>query len=332
MSSQWSRASTHSLASEGEAEVYLGHMLRERLRCTWATCNDSCLAEVLRGYVPIMGLAKTSCVFPSFTEKPAIAPPVFVFQKEKATKRAPDGSSGEDGEDSDKEDGCYSPPVKRERTSSQTQFPPSHSVSKNNVFLPSSFCQSPTGNSDSEPEEKTVGFRLKPPTLIHGQAPSAGGAEHGWGCQHQKPKEQQRTVLRPALLQAPPTKALTQSKYRAQATRRPMCVFDLHVFDLHVFSFSGLLADPSGGTNGLKPSEEQAVAHSKNDNTHTAPGEASTAQEGKAPRSTPADPSFVFGQNIKERAKVTTIEGPPSDGVVVAFLSVADGVVVVAFL
>lgn len=24
-------------------------------------------------------------------------------------------------------------------------------------------------------EEKTVGFRLKPPTLIHGQAPRAGG-------------------------------------------------------------------------------------------------------------------------------------------------------------
>ncbi|KAG2463858.1 RANB3 protein, partial [Polypterus senegalus] len=45
--------------------------------------------------------------------------------------------------------------------------------SKNNVFMPSNFCQSPTGNSDSEPEEKTIGFRLKPPTLIHGQAPSA---------------------------------------------------------------------------------------------------------------------------------------------------------------
>lgn len=26
-------------------------------------------------------------------------------------------------------------------------------VSKNNVFMPSSFCQSPTGNSDSEPGE-----------------------------------------------------------------------------------------------------------------------------------------------------------------------------------
>ncbi|XP_028672389.1 ran-binding protein 3a isoform X2 [Erpetoichthys calabaricus] len=105
-------------------------------------------------------------------EKPAIAPPVFVFQKEKAQKRSAEASSPEDGEDSDKESN-YCPPVKRERTSSLTQFPPSNSVSKNNVFMPSNFCQSPTGNSDSEPEEKTIGFRLKPPTLIHGQAPSA---------------------------------------------------------------------------------------------------------------------------------------------------------------
>ncbi|XP_034558605.1 ran-binding protein 3b isoform X7 [Notolabrus celidotus] len=103
-------------------------------------------------------------------EKPAIAPPVFVFQKDKAQKRSAEGSSAEDGEDSDKDEGSYCPPVKRERTSS---FPPPHSVPKNNVFMPSSFCQSPTGNSDSEPEEKPVGFRLKPPTLIHGQAPSS---------------------------------------------------------------------------------------------------------------------------------------------------------------
>ncbi|XP_061587715.1 ran-binding protein 3b isoform X7 [Cololabis saira] len=103
-------------------------------------------------------------------DKPAIAPPVFVFQKDKAQKRSAEGSSAEDGEDSDKDEGSYCPPVKREKTSS---FPPPHSVPKNNVFMPSSFCQSPTGNSDSEPEEKPVGFRLKPPTLIHGQAPSS---------------------------------------------------------------------------------------------------------------------------------------------------------------
>uniref|UniRef100_A0A8C9R6C6 Ran-binding protein 3 n=1 Tax=Scleropages formosus TaxID=113540 RepID=A0A8C9R6C6_SCLFO len=137
-------------------------------------------------------------------EKPAIAPPVFVFQKDKAQKRSADGSSAEDGEDSDKEECGYCPPVKRERTSSLTQFPPSHSVPKNNVFMPSSFCQSPSGNSDSEPEEKSVGFRLKPPTLIHGQAPSAG-------VPSQRPKEMQRSVLRPALLQAPPPKAFPGS-------------------------------------------------------------------------------------------------------------------------
>ncbi|XP_056678501.1 ran-binding protein 3 isoform X21 [Monodelphis domestica] len=205
-------------------------------------------------------------------EKPAIAPPVFVFQKDKGQKssaeqkglsdsgeapqgeaesphhgmghpesagehalelpthasasacasplpasearptsiqqelagRSADGSSPEDGEDSDREDGNYCPPVKRERTSSLTQFPPSQSVSKNNVFMPSTFCEPSTGNSDSEPEEKSSGFRLKPPTLIHGQAPSAG-------LPSQKPKEQQRSVLRPAVLQAPQPKALPQT-------------------------------------------------------------------------------------------------------------------------
>uniref|UniRef100_A0A8C4JI11 Ran-binding protein 3 n=1 Tax=Dromaius novaehollandiae TaxID=8790 RepID=A0A8C4JI11_DRONO len=138
-----------------------------------------------------------------FAEKPAIAPPVFVFQKDKAQKRSADGSSPEDGDESDREDGSYCPPVKRERTSSLTQFPPSQSVTKNNVFMPSSFCETSTGNSDSEPEEKSSGFRLKPPILIHGQAPSAG-------LPSQKPKEQQRSVLRPAVLQAPQPKAFSQ--------------------------------------------------------------------------------------------------------------------------
>uniref|UniRef100_A0A8C3D1P8 Ran-binding protein 3 n=1 Tax=Corvus moneduloides TaxID=1196302 RepID=A0A8C3D1P8_CORMO len=204
-------------------------------------------------------------------EKPAIAPPVFVFQKDKAQKspaeqkalsdsgedpqgeveppyhglghtepagecdseypapavasvsatlspaseaqlapiqqelagRSADGSSPEDGDESDREDGSYCPPVKRERTSSLTQFPPSQSVTKNNVFMPSSFCEPSTGNSDSEPEEKSSGFRLKPPILIHGQAPSAG-------LPSQKPKEQQRSVLRPAVLQAPQPKVFSQ--------------------------------------------------------------------------------------------------------------------------
>lgn len=33
----------------------------------------------------------------------------------------------------------------------------SAAVSKNNVFMPSSFCQSPTGNSDSEPGKRACG-------------------------------------------------------------------------------------------------------------------------------------------------------------------------------
>ncbi|XP_036377278.1 ran-binding protein 3a isoform X1 [Megalops cyprinoides] len=222
-------------------------------------------------------------------EKPAIAPPVFVFQKDKAQKRSADGSSAEDGEDSDKEDSDYCPPTKRERTSSLTQFPPSHSVSKNNVFMPSSFCQSPTGNSDSEPEEKTVGFRLKPPTLIHGQAPSAG-------VPSQKPKEQQRSVLRPAVLQAPVPKPFSQ-------------------------------ANSSSGTNGMSKSsdsttEGQPASQNRTENLdgiaeETARSQVSTEEnvnsegrpssgreEDQERRQPPGVSSFVFGQNIKDRAKV----------------------------
>uniref|UniRef100_A0A8D0A636 Ran-binding protein 3 n=1 Tax=Sander lucioperca TaxID=283035 RepID=A0A8D0A636_SANLU len=181
------------------------------------------------------------------TDKPAIAPPVFVFQKDKAQKRSAEGSSAEDGEDSDKDEGSYCPPMKRERTSS---FPPPHSVPKNNVFMPSSFCQSPTGNSDSEPEEKPVGFRLKPPTLIHGQAPSSG-------VPSQKPKEQQRSVLRPAVLQAPPSKS-------------------------HIESSECSLKSPAliNGASGNKDGDEREK------------------------KETDVAISFVFGQNIKDRAKV----------------------------
>uniref|UniRef100_A0A671YWQ7 Ran-binding protein 3-like n=1 Tax=Sparus aurata TaxID=8175 RepID=A0A671YWQ7_SPAAU len=180
------------------------------------------------------------------TDKPAIAPPVFVFQKDKAQKRSAEGSSAEDGEDSDKDEGSYIPPVKRERTSS---FPPPHSVPKNNVFMPSSFCQSPTGNSDSEPEEKPMGFRLKPPTLIHGQAPSSG-------VPSQKPKEQQRSVLRPAVLQAPPSKSHIESSECS----------------LEIFSEDGASGNKDGG--GIEKKEADVAI------------------------------SFVFGQNIKDRAKV----------------------------
>ncbi|XP_051495842.1 ran-binding protein 3 isoform X2 [Apus apus] len=248
------------------------------LRCQFFVHQyESCMlcgtGILLKGnsVVFLLALFAVSDVAMMFSEKPAIAPPVFVFQKDKAQKspaeqkglsdsgedpqgevepphhglghrgsagehdsehpapvlasvsaslslaseaqlapiqqelagRSADGSSPEDGDESDREDGSYCPPVKRERTSSLTQFPPSQSVTKNNVFMPSSFCEPSTGNSDSEPEEKSSGFRLKPPILIHGQAPSAG-------LPSQKPKEQQRSVLRPAVLQAPQPKAFSQ--------------------------------------------------------------------------------------------------------------------------
>ncbi|XP_054418086.1 ran-binding protein 3 isoform X2 [Pteronotus mesoamericanus] len=281
-------------------------------------------------------------------EKPAIAPPVFVFQKDKGQKssaeqkdlsdsgeeprgeaEAPDrgtghpesagehaleppapasasastpeahlppfprelagrsagGSSPEGGEDSDREDGNYCPPVKRERTSSLTQFPPSQSVSKNNVFMPSTFCEPSAGNSDSEPEEKSSGFRLKPPTLIHGQAPSAG-------LPSQKPKEQQRSVLRPAVLQAPQPKALSQ-------------------------------AVPAGSTNGLSvPADCTGTATSTSPSipTRRSPPDEASASEEKEPQKNEssntseedncerkeqvAQKAFVFGQNLRDRVKL----------------------------
>ncbi|XP_032991136.1 ran-binding protein 3 isoform X1 [Rhinolophus ferrumequinum] len=281
-------------------------------------------------------------------EKPAIAPPVFVFQKDKGQKssaeqkdlsdsgeepqgeaeaphhgtghpksagehaleppapasasasapeaqlppfprelagRSAGGSSPEGGEDSDREDGNYCPPVKRERTSSLTQFPPSQSVSKNNVFMPSTFCEPSAGNSDSEPEEKSSGFRLKPPTLIHGQAPSAG-------LPSQKPKEQQRSVLRPAVLQAPQPKALSPTV-------------------------------PSSGTNGLSvPADCTGAATSTlpDNPARRSPSDEVPAPEEKEPQQNEssnaseedsrekkeqvAQQAFVFGQNLRDRVKL----------------------------
>ncbi|XP_075401590.1 ran-binding protein 3 isoform X2 [Tenrec ecaudatus] len=277
-------------------------------------------------------------------EKPAIAPPVFVFQKDKGQKSSADsgeepqgeaeaphhgrghpesageraleplapasapasspphpaaeapllpfpqdlagrsagGSSPEGGEDSDREDGNYCPPVKRERTSSLTQFPPAQSVSKNNVFMPSTFCESSAGNSDSEPEEKSSGFRLKPPTLIHGQAPSAG-------LPSQKPKEQQRSVLRPAVLQAPQPKAASQTV-------------------------------PSSGTNGLSiPADCTGAATSTSPDNPARRSPSEPADEEKEPprsesgspameesceKKDPAQQAFVFGQNLRDRVKL----------------------------
>ncbi|XP_020827034.1 ran-binding protein 3 isoform X10 [Phascolarctos cinereus] len=260
-------------------------------------------------------------------EKPAIAPPVFVFQKDKGQKssaeqkglsdsgeepqgeaesphhgmghtesagehalelpipasasastsppptsearptpiqqelagRSADSSSPEDGEDSDQEDGNYCPPVKRERTSSLTQFPPSQS------------------------EEKSSGFRLKPPTLIHGQAPSAG-------IPTQKPKEQQRSVLRPAVLQAPQPKALSQTV-------------------------------PNSGTNGVNvPSDCLGAATSESISNSALRIPSVSADKEKEPQKSEssntsedetcerkkqiAQQAFVFGQNLRDRVKL----------------------------
>ncbi|XP_058281103.1 ran-binding protein 3 isoform X2 [Hylobates moloch] len=260
-------------------------------------------------------------------EKPAIAPPVFVFQKDKGQKspaeqkdlsdsgeeprgeaeaphhgtghpesagehaleppapagasastppppapeaqlppfprelegRSAGGSSPEGGEDSDREDGNYCPPVKRERTSSLTQFPPSQS------------------------EERSSGFRLKPPTLIHGQAPSAG-------LPSQKPKEQQRSVLRPAVLQAPQPKALSQTV-------------------------------PSSGTNGVSlPADCMGAVPAASPDTAARRSPSEAADEEKEPqknessnaseeeacekKDVTAQQAFVFGQNLRDRVKL----------------------------
>ncbi|XP_027707019.1 ran-binding protein 3 isoform X5 [Vombatus ursinus] len=178
---------------------------------------------------------------------------------EETCKRSADSSSPEDGEDSDQEDGNYCPPMKRERTSSLTQFPPSQS------------------------EEKSSGFRLKPPTLIHGQAPSAG-------IPTQKPKEQQRSVLRPAVLQAPQPKALSQTV-------------------------------PNSGTNGVNvPSDCLAAAPSESISNSALRIPSVSADKEKEPQKSEssntsedetcerkkqiAQQAFVFGQNLRDRVKL----------------------------
>ncbi|XP_055285382.1 ran-binding protein 3 isoform X4 [Moschus berezovskii] len=279
-------------------------------------------------------------------EKPAIAPPVFVFQKEKGQKssaeqkdlsdsgeeprgeaeaphhgtghpesagehalelpapasalaRAPEaqllpfprelagrsagGSSPEGGEDSDREDGNYCPPVKRERTSSLTQFPPSQSVSKNNVFMPSTFCEPSAGNSDSEPEEKSSGFRLKPPTLIHGQAPSAG-------LPSQKPKEQQRSVLRPAVLQAPQPKALSQT-VPSSGTNGVSIPADCTGAATSALPDNPSRRSPSDETPALEKSQRNESSNA-------------SEEENCEKKEQGSQQAFVFGQNLRDRVKL----------------------------
>ncbi|XP_054360979.1 ran-binding protein 3 isoform X6 [Mirounga angustirostris] len=258
-------------------------------------------------------------------EKPAIAPPVFVFQKDKGQKssaeqkdlsdsgeeprgeaeaphhgtghpesagehaleppapasasastpeaqllpfprelagRPAGGSSPEGGEDSDREDGNYCPPVKRERTSSLTQFPPSQS------------------------EEKSSGFRLKPPTLIHGQAPSAG-------LPSQKPKEQQRSVLRPAVLQAPQPKALSQT-VPSSGTNGVSIPADCTGAVTATSPDNPARRSPSDEVRALEEKEPQ-----KNESSDTCEEENCEKKEQVAQQ------AFVFGQNLRDRVKLT---------------------------
>ncbi|KAM8764234.1 ran-binding protein 3 isoform 10-T10 [Rhynchonycteris naso] len=196
-------------------------------------------------------------------EKPAIAPPVFVFQKDKGQKRSAGGSSPEGGEDSDREDGNYCPPIKRERTSSLTQFPPSQS------------------------EEKSSGFRLKPPTLIHGQAPSAG-------LPSQKPKEQQRSVLRPAVLQAPQPKALSQA-VPSSGTNGLSVPADCTGTAISTST------SPSNPTQRSSPDKAPAPEEKepqKNDSSNT------SEEDNYEKKEQVAQQAFVFGQNLRDRVKL----------------------------
>ncbi|XP_047386671.1 ran-binding protein 3 isoform X3 [Sciurus carolinensis] len=291
----------------------------------------------------------------TWQEKPAIAPPVFVFQKDKGQKssaeqkdlsdsgeepqgeaeaphhgmghpesagehaleppapastsastpplpapeaqlpfprelagRSAGGSSPEAGEDSDREDGNYCPPVKRERTSSLTQFPPSQSVSKHNVFMPSTFCESSAGNSDSDPEEKSSGFRLKPPTLIHGQAPSAG-------LPSQKPKEQQRSVLRPAVLQAPQPKALSQT-IPSSGTNGVSVPVDCTGAATSLSPENPAQRNPSESADEAHALEEKEPQKNESSNT--------SEEENCEKKDQVAQQAFIFGQNLRDRVKL----------------------------
>ncbi|NXP62718.1 RANB3 protein, partial [Chloropsis cyanopogon] len=199
----------------------------------------------------------------SATLSPASEAQLAPIQQELAGRSA-DGSSPEDGDESDREDGSYCPPVKRERTSSLTQFPPSQS------------------------EEKSSGFRLKPPILIHGQAPSAG-------LPSQKPKEQQRSVLRPAVLQAPQPKAFSQM------------VLSSGTNGVNIPPDSTATSEsPSDATLKSSDSEDKvslrrrlkaAECQKKESNNTSDDGSSEKAELN-------AQQAFVFGQNLRDRVKL----------------------------
>uniref|UniRef100_A0A8B9MPY4 Ran-binding protein 3 n=1 Tax=Accipiter nisus TaxID=211598 RepID=A0A8B9MPY4_9AVES len=171
-----------------------------------------------------------------------------------------DGSSPEDGDgkrfDCQIKTHNYCPPVKRERTSSLTQFPPSQS------------------------EEKSSGFRLKPPILIHGQAPSAG-------LPSQKPKEQQRSVLRPAVLQAPQPKTFSQM------------VLSSGTNGVNIPPDSAATSESlSNATLKSSDSEDKAGECQKKESNSTSDDDSCEKAELNAQQ------AFVFGQNLRDRVKL----------------------------
>ncbi|NWW71676.1 RANB3 protein, partial [Climacteris rufus] len=199
----------------------------------------------------------------SATLSPASEAQLAPIQQELAGRSA-DGSSPEDGDESDREDVSYCPPIKRERTSSLTQFPPSQS------------------------EEKSSGFRLKPPILIHGQAPSAG-------LPSQKPKEQQRSVLRPAVLQAPQPKAFSQM------------VLSSGTNGVNIPPDSAATSEsPSDATLKSSDSEDKvswrrrlkAGECQKKESNNTSDEDSCEKAELNAQQ------AFVFGQNLRDRVKL----------------------------
>uniref|UniRef100_G3SPC5 Ran-binding protein 3 n=1 Tax=Loxodonta africana TaxID=9785 RepID=G3SPC5_LOXAF len=191
-------------------------------------------------------------------EKPAIAPPVFVFQKDKGQKSSAGNSSPSFYVDSDREDGNYCPPVKRERTSSLT-----HS------------------------EEKSSGFRLKPPTLIHGQAPSAG-------LPSQKPKEQQRSVLRPAVLQAPQPKVSSQA-VPSSGTNGVSIPTDCTGPVTSILPDNPARRSPSESTDEAQ-AFEVCLSWGRSSNT--------SEEENCEKKEQVAQQAFVFGQNLRDRVKL----------------------------
>ncbi|NWZ66873.1 RANB3 protein, partial [Acrocephalus arundinaceus] len=208
--------------------------------------------------LPAPAVASVSAIL-----SPAPEAQLAPMQQELAGRSA-DGSSPEDGDESDREDGSYCPPVKRERTSSLTQFPPSQS------------------------EEKSSGFRLKPPILIHGQAPSAG-------LPSQKPKEQQRSVLRPAVLQAPQPKTFSQ------------IVLSSGTNGVNIPPDSVATSEsPSDATLKSSDSEDKvswrrrlkAAECQKKESNNTSDDDSCEKAELNAQQ------AFVFGQNLRDRVKL----------------------------